>query len=852
VQFAGDTALAAALAVGQKRYFGVSMSVDWGRNNTFGDPLADMSEYILEATIERQLSGVIPDQMQATEGYSGAKMTVTLGGNLPDGTPLWKMFSPFAAYGTYADGGAVNTPMFLNVRVVKADGSVGTIRQFTGWVDTAAPSRANGTVTIICFDAVGQLENNITYYRWGANAYAREYRASILGTVELPETGTISACWLIDDILRKSGFYEGPAWHNAAMLAWTMRGSTLPSIGSINQERPTIYQDVWTFGAKIHNTPVDSPAMETPGEVWSKAQGKYGPAFKGINGLGLWRGGTRTYKTLHGSAQATTRYDVSSYGGLNSNLLGQSWWVYIDRSGVAGAPTSVTNYYLSDLQLNFSGGNQYPAVISSGVRHDLGTATLTVQSEGASPVTWTWSSTAMATGWHFVSWVARFDSGQVRASLWVDSIQQINLTTGGSTGSIGSLTYLWEQGTTNAAWINSEMPVQYVQWIQGPNQAIGTYVQPESTPPADPQHQASVDLAGQRLIWLPDINQQPAGDVVQSVVGAELGAFYVTELGVTTFDSRSTIKARQTSGAAVFDLTLDNLHELAPETTYLSVANVIGYAATVMVAVPYQKIYGEPKADSFYQAANITRTYPVTLTDVQSMRVGAVTWRPFAQGYDAGLTPPTLYYQNYMDYYKPDFWQDGFTDYVPNSRPSNGPPPVGGGMPAGAVPGFVDIVDQDPRHMRILVVNTSGGPMEYAVDDSTPFLNIAGTILLPRPSSSETVRDATSIARYKERIFNLPTDDWHQDILWLRSVGASLLADVKKPTTLFQQITTVGDPRVQLQDVCRIVDPDQPGAPGMTAATVAYGSVVGIKRTISAGGDGAQITDDLTIRTFVP
>jgi hypothetical protein len=851
VQQSTDTDLAAALAVGQKRYFGTQLLIDWARDGSYSDPLSDLSAYLDDAVLDKSLAGVIPTELQVTEGYSGAKLTITLSGKLPDGTPLWKMFSPYAAYGSYGTGGAVNTPMYFKIKTVTPVG-VKVTDQMVGWVDSAMPSRANGNVTITCFDAIGQLENAVTQYRWGCDSYLREVVLNIGGTAsgELLEAGTGAMDWLVDDILRRSGFFQGPQWHPNVIAAWTLRGSTLPAIGAINQEYPTVYQDVWNFGNMTWATPMISPAMATPGDVWSKAAGKYGPAFKGLNSLGLWNGATRAVNYLTGSANAADRYEVATYGTSGHNLLGASAWVFVDTTQ-ANTPISDTAFYLSAMTKDYgTSGQQYPAYARMAFVQSTGVAAWQIQQEGNGAAQHQWTTT-LSNGWHFVSWVADFSSTAVLSSCWVDGVRVINNTNGGTTGSVGSFTYPWWDNTTNCVTVSCELAMQYVQWIEGRNQLLASYVQPVSTPPTDPRYQASIDLAGQRLHWLPDINQESSGAVLTAAVGADLGAMYATEQGVVTFDSRATIKSRQSSSLITFDLTLDQLEEINPETTYASVANKIGYTSTLWTAVPYSNIYAAQQANQFLIPPG-TFDYPVTLTNVQSIRVGSVTYRPFAQGYDAGLSPPTLYYQNYMDYYKPAYWQDGFTGYLPGSRPSNGPPPVQSNMNCSAIPGWVTgYSDPNCRHMKVRVINGSGtASREFAVDDGTPFLNIAGTLLATRPAITESVVDATSTARYKERIYNLPTDDWHQDIKWLRTVAASLLADTKDPKTVFTAMNVPGDPRRQLQDVVRIVDPDLPGAPGMTASTVAYGSVVGISRQITREGDGAKLVDSLTIRTF--
>ena len=852
MQFAADANLAAALAPHQKRYLGVKLMVDWARNGLYTDVLSDLSAFVDEWDIDRQLSGVVPDELQTTEGYSTAKLTIKLSGSYVDGagvaTPLWKIFSPYGGFGTYGTGGAVNTPMYLQV-VVRSPLGVWNIDQFTGWIDSALPTRGAGTVTMVCLDGGGQLESGQTLHRWAADSYRREvlFDSAFTNGGEASEAGTISACWLIDSMLRRAGFYEGPPWHPLATAAWSMRGSALPEIGAWNQITQWNFTNVWSFGM-INSTPHLGPAMQTPGEVYSKTKGLYGPAYKDRYSLGNWKAtGNRYLTKLTSGAQASTWLGYDQFGSNNSNILGFSGWFYFD-SAEASDPWTVSQFFLSAYHQNFSGSDQYPANVTVTAKGKTRTIVMEVNNEGATK-NWKWTTNVATNGWHFFSGTVTVTPTGVLGSTWLDGVQQFNQTNGGLASALGSLTYQWIEGATNTVLLSCEGTCQYLQWIGAWNTTIGSYVQPVSTPPTTPRSQAKVDLAGQRLLWFPDIDQDAAGDVIQKVVAADLGAFYFTEQGVATFDSRATIKARQLTANSVFDVTIDTATDLTPVSAYVSVANRIGYTAAVKLAEPYRTVYEASKADQFLTQPGQAPRYNVTLSDVQASWIGAIPTLTFPQGFDPGLSPPTLYWQQYMQYYTPSYYNNGLCLYIPNTRPSNGPPPPATSMFVYALPGWFN-VDINNRHLRIAIGGGFTSATELAVDDSTAFLKIGGTVITARPTVTESVSDATSILRYRERVFNLPADDWHQDILWLRNLGASLLADTKNPTTQFQDIEVVGDPRRQLQDVCRIIDQDQPGRPGMTGSSQAYGSVVGIKRKFQRQSDGAKLVDTLTIRTF--
>lgn len=848
MQLSGDATLAQVLATGQKRHFYTRLWIDWTRNNSFSDPLSDLSGNVEEWTLDRSLAGVLPDSLQTTEGYSAAQITIKLSGNVTLAgaqVPMWKIFSPFSGL-SYGSGAALNIPMHLEVAVQSSLG-YWEIAQITGWIDSAVPDLASGTVTMVCFDGGGQLETGITVGRWAVDQYRREVYMNDMAsnTDEASESGTIEAGWLIDSALRRTGFFEGPPWHPQVVLARSLRGSGLPEIGCWGMIHISDFENFSWGSGMLFATPHLGPAMQTTSEVWAKASGKYGPGFIGRYRMANWKAtGNRGLYAITSGAQAAQFVDVRNYGSNNSNIVGWSGWVFVD-STLSADPWSYDQFYVSPKE------NDGPASIFITLKHKTNAMTVQVNGDGFSAATWNWSAALGGNGWHFVSVTTQFTSTQIRASIWVDGVQVVNQTNGGTTGAITAPLHAWVENTNNHGFLSLQGPMQFTQWIWAPNTPFASYAQPVSTPPVSTRQQAKVDLAGQRILWFPNIEQTAAGDIIQAMVGAELGAFYFTEQGVATFDSRATVKGRQLAANSVFDVNIDNASNLAPVSAYLSVANRIGYTSKPRVAVPYQHIYEASKPNQFVVQPLTYPRYTVTLDDVQGIRCGGVTVRPFAQGHDSGLSPDTAFWQEYMQHYAPAYWEQGTTPYQPGSQPSNGPPPLLFNAYVFALPGWAG-GDTNSRHMRLAFGNDNTSTVaQFSINDTNPFLVIGGTLLQDRPTTTESVSDPTSIARYKERVYNLSADDWHQDLLWLRSLGASLLADTKNPTVQFQEIEVVGDPRRQLQDVCRVIHRDgTDGSQGMTGAGQAYGSVVGIKRTFTGGPSGGKLTDKLTIRTF--
>lgn len=835
MQFPDNAALAAALAPGQTRYFKIVFKVDWLRNGAYADTNSDLSELVTDADIDRQLTGDYPEELEITEGFAAAEMQLNLEGTAPDGTPVWRLFSPYSALypGTIS---AINTPCYLDVVVTTDAGDV-AIRQFTGYVVNGVPSRKNGSVKVIVRDAAALLSAPIDVDPWAADYYTRTLLA---GNDDLADAGTITLSSVMDYVLRKSGFYQGPKWHPNVLAAWTMVGSALPEVGHFAAEDPFI-TDAWNFGYGRYLIPQYSPASP-PGVVY--APGKYGYAFRGSNVMPDYDGQTRSCRYLWGNAHTAQRVSPLSYGSNNSNLLGFGAWVKTGPSFYDDIQSSSSGaiFHLEEARYDSSGtGNNRPSYVEWDLDHADGSLSMRLWGEGYTK-SWFWDATMVADEqWHYVFCVWNFRSTGIDPYLLVDGVlKPVTASSGNSAWPPATNTYPWSTGNTNVAQIIARGPIQYAQWFYQYNTPIGGLVWPSSVP-TNPNVQ--LDLSQLRLLWRPKLRQQPAWELLRALASADMGALYVTEQGVITYDNRLTVKARQDMNAVTMLLTADDVEEIDPETALESVVNAWSYSLQVKHAEPYRAVFTEAQVDDFLISASSTRTQPVNFpAETQSVRIGAVTYRPQAMGYQTnGSTAPLGGWQTWMDFYKPDYWSDGFTPYTPNSRsdPANQPVPRIG-VNCYVILGWQDYVDTDPGHVRFYLTNTSSSQAEFAVDDSTAFLKVQGTVIVDDGTSTLQVQDGTSVNTYGIRAKPLPGGEWLQDEPTVTALAAQLLADTNRPIPNFAALDKIGDPRTQLQDVVRIDDAAGIGGP-------IYTSVVGIKRKISKTGG---ITDSLAMRTF--
>jgi hypothetical protein len=93
--------------------------------------------------------------------------------------------------------------------------------------------------------------------------------------------------------------------------------------------------------------------------------------------------------------------------------------------------------------------------------------------------------------------------------------------------------------------------------------------------------------------------------------------------------------------------------------------------------------------------------------------------------------------------------------------------------------------------------------------------------------------DAPSIALYGPQPLDLPSNPWRQDLSFARGVAQSLLGRLADPHITYTGLRVLGDPRRQLGDRVRLVDPDG------TAANVEVW-LTGVEDDITAGGGYTQ------------
>lgn len=847
MQFPEDTALAAALAAGQERRFSWSFRVDWTRDGTFSDPNADLSNCVDNWDVDRQLVGNVPAELAIAEGHAAAQAWVTLSGPAPDGTPVYRLFSPYSGLypGTVA---AIDSPCELDLVVETTEGPK-TIRQFTGFVRHATPSRRTGTVVLVLRDAATRLAAPIDLPTWAVDGYLRRRAGD-----EYPDWGGIALSWLVDHILRESGWMQGLPWHPDVLLAWTLNGSALPSVGHFGIFHRWV-TGTYDFGYLRYLMPSATPAG-APDDVWEVAP--TGVAFRGFH-MPDWV--SLSQDNVRGNAFATRApINPLSHGGNSSNLLGFSAQFKLDTSTAnAFLDRSAVKLHISDLRYDFGSSNQYPCYAELSLLQSTGALTFEFRGEGWAKI-WRWTATIppTPTRWVNVYLIMHSTPSAITPHLFVDGAEVALTPTTTAAWPPPVITYTFADGASNNGFVLASGPMQYAQiWYQH-DTPYAQAVPPSFTPPAQA---ARVDLSSLKLTHIPKTYQRPAWELLRELAAADLGALYVTEHGVPSFDSRATIMGRRVVENVSRILTLDDIADADPSTMLESVVNVISWTLDRRVAeiarqdgtvapTPVPAVFQAERVNQFETpAGTLSQLHHLTLSqDIMQVRQGAVTYRPQAMGYKEDGSA-SLSWESTMQFYSPQWWADGFTPYRPGSRtdPSLQPIP-NGGVNAGVRLGWQTWLDFDPAHITISTSNSSVNTAWFAVDDSTPFLHVSGVRVVDANSGNEyagappsaTVRDEASVATFGLRPAVLPGGGWLQDAPTVTALAQGLLFETAQPTPYFESLEVIGDPRTQLQDVHRVDDPMGLGGP-------IFASVVGIRRRCSRQGG---LTDSLLLRTF--
>lgn len=157
---------------------------------------------------------------------------------------------------------------------------------------------------------------------------------------------------------------------------------------------------------------------------------------------------------------------------------------------------------------------------------------------------------------------------------------------------------------------------------------------------------------------------------------------------------------------------------------------------------------------------------------------------------------------------------------------------------------MVQLAPQDTGQndvIQLVFTNTGVNYVQFKTTDGHPALRIRGLKYYTGDKTEQSFKRSGSIAKYGERVFELPASDWHQMPTSLQAVSISLLKDLGTPVPIVDQVQAVGDCRLQLQDTVQVEDRGGLGGP-------MFCSLMGSTRQLTISGQGAKLVDSLSVR----
>ncbi len=747
MQLADDVALADAIDAAERK-IRWRLLIDWNRDGLFAHPLSDLSAFLQDVDVDRDLASDLPAEVGLLQGAASAQLTCHLSGAArvteagvldPTGREMSiaKILSPYRADSPLYAIIKLGCSIRFEAGVMAATGEK-IIRQFTGKIRQVDVDRATGAATITALDGSERFRRPITLGR-GAMSL-KEYNKHKHDPRKHPFR--INSQLVIDQIARYNGYHASPPSHPDSIYAMTCHGGFAAEVGEtrtpIGRTTTTYTQPYWKPGAH---------GMLAPTGTWSQ------------------------YATIPGLA-------TSHYHAWEGTGLGMSAYVYWPGS-VSGGTTSV-----DILEAELGSG-----ILFVLTAYNNGTVRARFK-KGAT--TTAGPEIALQTGWNAVGGYWQFEQysalngGPLEIHTYVGGLSSSNRFTSGQYGGVPAIGDDDWHRTVRTAYRTAIGVTNWSLFMVSPSNDLTSadwLPKPEAFTPT-----ASISIGLNELAYVPDTAFEDSWTLLQEVVSAEAGLCGFDEQGGFFFTNRTLANADLTVRKVISNLRA--LKALQITSSADGVRNVItvttqdgfmGSESTIWEPEDPVQLDSEP-GETFFDV----ELKPNSYTSLDS-RIPARTqeqWQdnesPVIKGFVA---------------VRVDDNEVAVTSGVRAWFAQTGPR-------IGEL-----LVDNDRSFaVRFALPTAEDSPPEE--ESTQAAFRISGFELVESPEQVVGYRDETSIALHGERTMELPKTVWLQYKESGKVIAESILAFTDEPRPLLQDIPVVGDPRVQLGDLVQVSDPD--------------------------------------------
>lgn len=788
MQLATDAALADAVDAAERK-LRWRVLVDWNRDGLFNHPLSDVSTFIGDLEIDRDLASDIPEEVGLLQGIASAELRMTWVGSVrttaaggvdlipPDGQldvdgqdlSVAKVLSPYRTDSPLYQVTKLGCVVRVELGMMTASGER-MIRQFTGKIRDITVDREKGTAAVHALDYSEAFRKPLTL-GFGAMGlkehvcYPRERYPFYLNSQVV-----------IDQIARANGFYATPPHHPGSIYALTCHGGFTAEVGECR-------------------TPTGTVGLY-PGSYWQPGPGGM------LSPTGTWA----QYATVPGLAD--DHYHCWSGSGIAVNAY--LYW-----------PGSVT------------GGSSSVDIITVAMGKTV-TGVITVDNDGYVRARFKRGATIkeapgfyLQTGWNAVGGYWQFKPatgfiGTLQIHTICNGVDAVNVYTPAQYGSLPAIGNDDWHRTTRVDYRTALAMTDLSVYVLSPGRDLTSSDWLPAATAFTPT--AAIGVGLNELAYVPDVVNQDSWTLLQQVVGAEAGLCGFTEAGTFFFQNRAEANTDTTVWKTI--RAQRALKGLAVETSSDAVRNVVtvttqdGYVGSLStIWQPDDPVQlDSPPGNTLFDVTLEPNT--LTKLDTEIKRVAAADWS--GAGDDELVEGFVVIRQD-----------DNLTEVTSNVKAwfAETGPRVGELLISNGNSYWVRFATPVPQPPE-----GEPAPTGEDAESKTAAFKIPGYALVEEPEQINTYRHETSVALHGERTMEIAKTVWLQSELAGQVIAESILAYTNTPRPLMRNVPVVGDPRLQLGDRVELSDPLGLG--------VIPGHVVSIARRLTQAG----LEDTLSVR----
>lgn len=785
----------------------VELLFDWDRDGSFAHEYSDLSAMVVQADMDKSLTGALPVDAPVIEGVSATELNLTLSGDRGDDltTSAAELFSPYQPRSPLYGKAVKGTPVRYSIVIRSAEAHFSsTVRQFTGKIREAKVTASTGEVSLTCIDAVQDLQRLISIPPF-ANSQSPTHIHQ-----------QVNSSWMLDRVLRANGFYSSPPNHPDACFSATLAGSFVPEIGLVNIGAAPVWitNGGWA-GPEVDPWAVVNGTVALRHDAWLESW--YLTAANNIPRPDVGR-------TIGVAAQfqrpwvAGANQNASVMQCLNGKIenvtvpnFGTDRTAWIELAMTQTGTVAIRTYN------NFNGRNESKELISAYLV------------PGG-------SSTSPFVG---VQGEAKFLADGVKLSVKVGNNPWESKTIPGSFGEYVPPTEF--PGFPFIEWPLSARVLTGWQTIKNA-QTYATFLEQHTVFKSDFVPTAKLDMGLNRLAFIPDLRSVNSWETLKEIVEAEFGSLFVDEHGVVTFWNRRTTRDAKLTRDRVFT---------ASQVSDLTLSDLTDVIRNDFTGVTTLK---EMEYGSAWTAASAAYVVDSRVTPPARRTPTEMNWYKINPGFIRfgaevrNFIYPSLLGRNCIGYVSPadfKYYEDGrwFRNCSAVIASTGAIPPNTGHNPRGGGPMTVDIwlasqgtLTLDLFNFHNETIQMSTGLINSATVEQTAgstrdryALEVPGWLLADRDGVPYRTFDQTSIDTYGHRPYEISESVWRQLPAQMTYIADLLKNEMGFAVPLIEDIETSADPRIQLGDTIEI---QEAGAVGDTLIAI----VSGVKRSIGPGG----------------